>query len=1524
MRILILDEDKVTKLFLPSIVSGAYIFSPGDEKKYLNIEAENDGWVAKSNGSINIIDSGSIINKVSLKEFDYYHLNVSSTSSDYLMFCMPTMDTTFKKYTIIEDRITIGKGAEDSISINVEFLKTGAVIIEKVDDQWKLTVADDNLYIYVNDKRTKTTPLKVGDSIFIYGVMIVWLGSFIQINNPVGIVDIRSGFSIFQDNTAVDNSKYDQVEDADKDISIYEKDSYFFHRPRLIQTVDEVEVKIDAPPESTLSEELPWILTMGTSITMVAFASVTVLNLLNNISNGTAKMMQVVTSLITCVAMILGSLVFPTLLRKYNKIHAHAKEKERIEKYTMYLEKKEEEINNIIEKQTQILKSSALSVQDCYSYTCNGTQNIWTKDISDNDFLEVRLGKGNVHSNIKITAPEEHFTLNEDVLKTKVYEVVNKSRLLCDVPITYNFTSSIISAIITNNELSTNFINGIILQLVALQSPNDLKIVSLLNKNDSIVYNYLKYMPHSFSSDKDMRFFAENTLEAKTILAYLKKIYDERLNSCKTTDGTMKEVDYKMFNTYYMILCDNFMNIRDSQFVNDIINANYNVGFSFIILDKSMQKLPRKCENIISMDAQAGVIIKKNLNNQTIFIPEYDTTIDMRKVGTHLMKVPVMNTDFKSYLPTSISFLEMLKVSKIEQLNVVSNWKNNNPVVNLQAPVGVHTDGETFYLDLHEKAHGPHGLIAGSTGSGKSEFIITYILSMCITYSPDEVQFILIDYKGGGLAGAFYNEKTGIKVPHIAGVLTDLDTSDMNRAIVSINSELKRREHSFNEAKVITGESTIDIYKYQKYYREGILKEPISHLFIVSDEFAELKSQQPDFISNLISISRIGRSLGVHLILATQKPSGVVNDQIWSNSKFKICLKVATRSDSMEMLKRPEAASLKETGRFYLQVGYDELFEIGQSGWSGAKYFPNDRIIKKFDDSITFIDNLATGYKSVNDIVQNHQAIEYGDQLTNVVKHLTDIAKKIEYKTKKLWLDKIPNEVFLSLLGAKYKGRHTIKPYILNPVIGEYDHPAIQSQNILELNLQCRNTLILGTNTSGLDEILKTIIFSACIEHTPEEVNFYIIDMGAESLRIFNKYPQVGDICTVEDGDKILNMLMIGENEITRRKDLFSNYSGSYVNYIESGNVPLPTIVFIINYMDVFQENFSKIADALTTIYRDGPKYGIEFVITGNVGCLRTKVMEFFQNIICLQLPDKEKYRDILESPRGLVPSSTLGRGLVKVGKEVLEFQTAFISDKNTVNTTIKSVADALCKRFQNKAPNVPVIPKIVSLNMVMDSVKSYDSLVIGYDVATKRELTYDMTSKKIIPILAEDMKSQINFIYALIEEIKAIENVKLQIIDVDSMIDFNKLHLVEFYNQDFDSVISKMYQDVTHPIQNVLNVYMITGIGKLQSKLGMDATKLYNSIFTYVDRLPNAFYLFVDNYESYKKLQVEDWYSTSIDSKCGIWLGLNVGSQIAITFNKLSLDEKRISIPDVAFATEKNKNYCFKKVVTIDEEQGD
>ena len=262
---------------------------------------------------------------------------------------------------------------------------------------------------------------------------------------------------------------------------------------------------------------------------------------------------------------------------------------------------------------------------------------------------------------------------------------------------------------------------------------------------------------------------------------------------------------------------------------------------------------------------------------------------------------------------------------------------------------------------------------------------------------------------------------------------------------MSIESELKYREEIFAEIGLRERVSNLDIYKYQKLYRENVVNTPLPHLFIISDEFAELKTQQPEFMSQLISAARIGRSLGVHLILATQKPSGVVDDQIWSNSRFRVCLKVQEKTDSMEMLKRPEAAELKDTGRFYLQVGYNELFRLGQSAWAGSLYVPQDKVEEQKDDGIRIIDNTGNTAKEVIPDKKKTCVAKPVKQLDAVVLYLKKIVEEECIRVKPLWLAPMPERILLEELKEKYASDR-VNEYMLAPVVGEYDKPASQRE----------------------------------------------------------------------------------------------------------------------------------------------------------------------------------------------------------------------------------------------------------------------------------------------------------------------------------------------------------------------------------------------------------------------------------------------------------------------------------------------
>ena len=295
----------------------------------------------------------------------------------------------------------------------------------------------------------------------------------------------------------------------------------------------------------------------------------------------------------------------------------------------------------------------------------------------------------------------------------------------------------------------------------------------------------------------------------------------------------------------------------------------------------------------------------------------------------------------------AFSFLEMHGVMDEKQLQIQERWNTGDINSSVASLIGCDNEGKDIILDLNEKRDGPHGLIAGTTGSGKSELILTMILSLAMNYSPADLQFILIDFKGGSSLNSLTNENNAL--PHVTGTLSNLDEEDIQRVLVQFAIECRKRESLLKSMSTKTGMPVMNVSDYRRLHKTHPAMEYIPELVIIVDEFAELKKEQPEFLNELISIARIGRSLGIHLILSTQKPSGVVTDQIWSNAKFKICLKVSEKQDSSEMIHRPDAAAIRDPGCFYLLA--DERLVYGRSGYVQSRSRLSDSCTAVYDTS---------------------------------------------------------------------------------------------------------------------------------------------------------------------------------------------------------------------------------------------------------------------------------------------------------------------------------------------------------------------------------------------------------------------------------------------------------------------------------------------------------------------------------------------------------------------------------------------
>ena len=1486
MLVTLIGKNVLYKLKLPTKKTGNYWITDDDGKKIINIVGKNNEWQMYSNEQVKILNPQSIkslniskiakdimniIKGVKLIERNIYYISLASNPNMlYILLCEPIYE---KNYIHIKtsnfQEITIGKSLACDIVYNNSLINEKQAKIFYSNGKLMLENYDTNYGIFLNDMPVSNR-LKLlfnGDVIFIMGLRIVVVGNNFFINNPFNRVTYNQRkFQLIENHQNIIKTD----EKVDEDIKLFSEKDFFARAPRITSKINREKIKIEPPPQKQEKDEKPLIYTIGPSLAMGLVMLISMSSTISGVSNGSASAKSTVTSALMTVAMLISMILFPILNNKYEKRKKKKKEELRQKKYKEYINKKIQQIDDVMIKQKKILFDKYLSAEECAQIILNKDSRLWERRTEDDDFLAIRVGLGDLPIDADIEYPNREFSLEEDNLIELINSVANKSKVIKNVPITASLASkNIAAAIIENDErITEKFAQNLIMQLIALHSYADLKLVFLLKREKNIRWEHMKTLPHIWDEQKQIRFWADDYEDMKDISRYL----EVELNNRRKYED---KFDYRSFAPYYLIITDDYKTIENLKIVTEILNAKRNLGFGLFCITDNMLHLPNECQLFININGNKGNLFENEITATTKkeFYFDSSFTFFFENIGQKLSNIPIRaNTASKFSLPETYTFLEMYDAGRIEQLNILQRWMTNDSTKSLQAPIGIDTNGMQIVLDIHEKAHGPHGLIAGSTGSGKSEFIITYILSLAVNYHPNDVAMILIDYKGGGLAGAF--QKGNVKLPHIVGTITNIDKVGLQRSLVSIQSELRRRQVKFNQAREKTDEGTIDIYKYQKLFHDGVVNEPIPHLLIICDEFAELKQQQPDFMDELISVARIGRSLGVHLILATQKPAGVVNDQIRSNSKFGICLKVQDRQDSMDVIKRPEAAELKRAGQFYIQVGNNEYFALGQSAWAGASYEPSDIIKKNVDNSMKFVSNIGSVIKKIDD-TKKAPVKKDGEQLTNIVKYIYELGKNENIHLKPLWLENIPEIIMLGKTKEKYKIEKKENEVI--PVIGEYDDPYNQRQGPVELDFKKQgNIIVYGNAESGKETLISTMVYDIITTYTVREAQMYLLDFGSEALKIFKDAPHVGDVVLSTDAEKINRLFEMIQREMKRRTEVLSNYGGDIKLYIKDTGIPMPQIIVVINNYEGFVENYGeKYDDILLTLCREGIKYGIIFVLTASAyNSVRYRLSQNFRQKIALQLNNEDDFLNIIEGVKKQRPAHVFGRGLIKYS-DVYEFQTARICEPEKWNSFIRETIKQLNEMYLERAVSIPVLPSQIKVEDVKELVTQLDKLPIGIYKTSLGLATYDFKNNLVNIISAKNIDIVAEYITHLYEEINLLENVEITLFDAEGIVQETRKNLKLDY-QNYSLRIQNNLSKTKH------NVCIILGIDKF-------LTSIETSILADLkkaEELKNYTFIVVDSVFKLKNHEYDDWYKAYITKDSGIWVGNGVSDQYLIRLN--------------------------------------
>ncbi len=1284
-----------------------------------------------------------------------------------LFIAVKDIRTGYKKFKVEKGtNLFIGRTPINDISFDFNnFVSREKHAAIRIDNNGKAYIEDlkRSIGIYVNGKRTHSQELCLFDEIFMMGLSIVYLGQSVAVRNLA--MESRLGtIRAFPAKSVVPENQR----------------TYFVRTPRILKSLDHDEIEVDAPPAPPTMDNTPIILVLGPSITMsvVMLASFGV-SISNAISGGDNT--TLIVSGIMAGGMLIGAIMWPMLLRRYQRKIIRTAEKHRKSKYMAYISDIEQKLIAKTERAVRLLKDTLSPAPDdllAILETDAGRLRLWERSYNDEDFLAVRVGTGDRPFDVKIKAPRKGFQLQEDELAELPSRLSEKYGMLSQVPLTINVKTNQTIGMIGSRENLQILMTDIILNIIALHSYDEVKLVFIASPQQANEFSIYKNLPHVWSNDRKIRYFATNQEEVHYVFSRLDEIFRERETSKKYSDDTP-------FVPHYVMVVSEPSLIERETLLRYIDSSEKNVGLTVFFVYGDITQLPKSCKTIIQSDAErTGYYIRNE--NENKFTPFILDAISKKNVGyfANALSRLLIKRDVRTLgIPDSISFLQMYKAGNVHELDIERHWDGNNSAKSLAAAIGVMAGGKVFSLDIHESYHGCHGLVAGTTGSGKSEFLQAFVLSLAINYSPNEVAFVLVDFKGGDMARPFIEKTFSPALPHLAATISNLSGNILYRALVSFEAEIKSRQRLFNESAAALGVDKLDINSYHKYFKAGKLQTPLPHLVIIIDEFAQLKTQQPEFLTQLVNVAQVGRSLGVHLILATQKPNGVVDPQIWSNSRFKVCLKVADKQDSVDMINKPDAAMIKKPGRLYVQVGYDEIYEYVQSGYSGADYIPTEKYMPEDDITVQMTDNTATPIHSARLDVSGNRTDK--TQLEAVVAEIVALGQRKNLSVKPLWLDMLSDKIVLDSLIKGRKG-------ICTATVGLVEYVRTQTQKPLTFDMSKTGHIgIYGASGTGKTTFLHTLVYSLVCDYgyTPDELNIYVMDFGGRSLGYLDTLPHTGGVVFADGEERIAGLSTILHDIINERKRLFASHNcGNYVDFKATSKQALPVILVLIDNFASFHEKYFDLSGSFFDVVSAGRTFGIYFVITGNTrNSIYYKVTEHISTYFTYKMNDPSNYLDIHNIRPPIVPEDINGRGITVINKEIVEFQTALALDSENEADRISLI----CEKYKTIAAswngNLPMhiadmvaeqedelSPSTYSMGAPQENLPDpiqnmRDNLLLGISKTGALQYGMDLLGSYRLGVCAEDMSAMEECYRNILKNITAFENRRLVFIDDES-----------------------------------------------------------------------------------------------------------------------------------------------------------
>ncbi|AYL37532.1 FtsK/SpoIIIE domain-containing protein [Streptomyces sp. PDY-4] len=949
------------------------------------------------------------------------------------------------------------------------------------------------------------------------------------------------------------------------------------------------------------------------------------------------------------IYMLLFCLLSPLMmLGQWFSDRRHGKKKYRaaLKEYKKAKAEQEAELERLAERDQRRRREAFPDPGQMLLFATGPRRRLWERRITDPDAMYLRVGFSDLRAEIDLVNGR---ATGADVEEPEPPVVTN-------VPMTLPFTELGVVGIAGDRTRAVATARWMTAQAAVLHSPRDLSLVVLSSAPDAAEnWSWIQWLPHA-SPQQGQHCVALLGTDAESISRRVNELLNE-LSRRKTAAQESGGLRALRPDPHVLLVLDGARLLRRVPGVPQLLQEGPAHGIFALCVDQDERLLPEECRTAVCWSPGAlSTVHLRGYGYESVgdVLADQVSVAWCERVARAMAPVrDVSRDDADSALPTSARLLSLLRMPDPTGADIAAIWKRGGATT--AAFIGMAADGP-FVLDI--RRDGPHALIAGTTGAGKSELLQTIIASLAVGNTPDALNFVLIDYKGGS---AFQD---CARLPHTVGMVSDLDAHLTERALASLAAELRRREGILFEA------ATKDIEDYNDARRLRPELEPMPRLVLIIDEFASLVAELPDFIAGLVDIARRGRSLGVHLMLATQRPAGVVSADIRANTNLRIALRVTNGEESRDVIDAPDAGSISKStpGRCYVRSGSQSLVGV-QSARIGGRRPGADTAPQV---TVNFLDWMAYGRPLPRAAQDDEDDGTMVTDLAVLVDAIADGARQLGCtQPRSPWLPPIPTQVALADLESLPTGKTGDDP--VAPVrIGLTDLPAQQAREPLALDLtDGEHLMIAGGPRSGRSTALRTIAGAVARTTSPSDVHIYGIDCGANALLPLTGLPHCGAVVTRDQKARVDRLLGRLLSEVSRRQMLLAEKGQSSAAEQRSAADPserLPWMVVLLDGWDAYRQAFEnydygRLVDDAKRLFREGAAVGVKVVLTTDRSGLTGDISSSFSERLVLRLADQADYALAGLSSKDVPKDIPTGRALKATDDGVQESQLALLAE---------------------------------------------------------------------------------------------------------------------------------------------------------------------------------------------------------------------------------------------------------------------